>query len=185
MEIVIWTARAVARWECLSVADGGNCEMVFVSQHCSDLGLIMNALPNNVTALNDGKFSAPRIEGGRFAKGGPGRPVGSRNRVSGDVAKQIAALGPRAVAALAEALDERPVPAWAVQCVFKYVAPGRLIELFGCTPEDLRQSFCDGQITADELNSAASAVEKLKRVESAEIVEQLARINAKLDQYGK
>lgn len=142
-------AETCAPWKCFIDGRTGVGKLaVFAQRDDSPVDLIMSA-PNNVTTLTDAKFSAPRVENGHFAKGGPGRPIGSKNKVSSNIAKQIAALGPRAVAALAEALDERPVPAWAVQCALKYVAPGRLIEFFGCTPDDVKAGRDESQLRRD------------------------------------
>lgn len=100
---------------------------------------------------------------GRFLRG-PGRNVGSKNKLSSELAKQIRALGPRAVEALATAIDEKQ--AWAIQLVIKLVVPGRLIEMHGSEPADVRAAFEAGEISADEMKQISTGLEKLASIES-------------------
>src|SRR4051794_17696692 len=115
--------------------------------------------PTNIVTLNDANSSViPRAARGRFAPGGPGRAIGSRNKISSQLAAQIRALGPKAVEALASAIDEKQ--SWAVTLVIKLVVPGRLIEMHGSEPADIRDAFETGEISADELRTISAGLEK-------------------------
>ncbi|MDH2403192.1 hypothetical protein QCM77_25060 [Bradyrhizobium sp. SSUT18] len=123
----------------------------------------MTTPPNNVTPI-DGHISNGARDGkGRWLRG-PGRPLGSKNRISSELAKQIRALGPRAVEALASAIDEKQ--SWAIQLVIKLVVPGRLIEMHGSEPADIRDAFETGEISADEMKQISSGLERLASIES-------------------
>ncbi|MDH2354490.1 hypothetical protein QCM80_28055 [Bradyrhizobium sp. SSUT112] len=121
--------------------------------------------PPNLTVIS-GKSTVAKDERGRFVSGpaNTGRPVGSKNRISSELAKQIRALGPRAVEALASAIDEKQ--SWAIQLVIKLVVPGRLIEMHGSEPADIRNAFESGEISADEMKQISSGLEKLASIES-------------------
>jgi hypothetical protein len=123
----------------------------------------MTTPPNNVLPINGVISNGARDDKGRWLRG-PGRPIGSKNKISSELAKQIRALGPRAVAELAIAIDQQQ--AWAIQLVIKMVVPGRLIEMHGSEPIDIREAFETGEISADEMKAIAAGLEKLKSVES-------------------
>lgn len=123
----------------------------------------MTTPPNNVTPITGVISKGARDDKGRWLRG-PGRPLGSKNRISSELAKQIRALGPRAVEALASAIDEKQ--SWAIQLVIKLVVPGRLIELHGSEPVDIRDAFETGEISADEMKQISSGLEKLASIES-------------------
>lgn len=121
--------------------------------------------PNNVLPINGVISNGARDDKGRWLRG-PGRPLGSKNKTSSELAKQIRALGPRAVAELAIAIDEKA--AWAIQLVIKYCVPGRLVEMHGSEPADIREAFETGEISADELKAISTGLEKLASIESIE-----------------
>lgn len=123
----------------------------------------MTIPPNNVLPINGVISNGVRDDKGRWLRG-PGRPTGSKNRISSDLAKQIRALGPRAVAELSIAIDQQQ--AWAIQLVIKMVVPSRLIEMHGSEPIDIRSAFEAGEISADEMKAIASGLEKLASVEN-------------------
>lgn len=121
--------------------------------------------PPNVLPITSHISNGARDDKGRWLRG-PGRPVGSRNRITSELAKQIRALGPRAVEALATAIDEKQ--SWAIQLVIKMVVPGRIVELHGSEPADIRTAFETGEISADEMKQISTGLEKLASIESIE-----------------
>lgn len=123
----------------------------------------MTTPPNNVLPINGVIFNGARDDKGRWLRG-PGRPIGSKNKISSELSKQIRALGPKAVAELALAIDQHQ--SWAVTLVIKMVAPGRLIEMHGSDPIDIREAFETGEISADEMKAISTGLEKLASVES-------------------
>lgn len=131
---------------------------------------------SNITPIDGHISNGARDSQGRWLRG-PGRPIGSKNKISSELAKQIRALGPRAVEALASAIDEKQ--SWAVQLVIKMVVPGRLIEMHGSEPADIRSAFETGEISADELRTISAGLEKLASVESIEeLRERLTELEA-------
>ncbi|WP_136615005.1 hypothetical protein [Bradyrhizobium sacchari] len=136
----------------------------------------MSTPPNNFTPITGVISNGARDGKGRWLRG-PGRPLGSKNRISSELAKQIRALGPRAVEALASAIDEKQ--SWAVQLVIKLVVPGRLIEMHGSEPADIRDAFESGEISADEMKQISSGLEKLASIESIqELRDRLTELEA-------
>ena len=107
----------------------------------------------------------PRVEKGHFALGGPGRPRGSRNKQSADLMRNVRSMGDRAVAVLSSALDNSE--RWACELVLRYVLPaGRVVEMDDLTPTEIRDAFINAELSTDELKAVATAVEKLRSVES-------------------
>jgi hypothetical protein len=121
-----------------------------------------NILPM-VSATNHDNSKGIRGENGRWLRG-PGRPVGAKNKQSSELMKAVRAMGPRAVEKLAAALDGNEQ--WAVLLILKYcLPPSRTIEMEGAEPEDIKQAFISGDLSADETKSIATAMEKLKNVQ--------------------
>jgi hypothetical protein len=121
---------------------------------------------------------------GRFASvpGNIGRPRGARNKAPVELMKIVRAMGPRAVEKLAGALDndER----WAIELIIKYcLPPSRTLEMEGAEPEDIKQAFMDGDLSADETKSIATAMEKLKGIQDLDdLRERLAQLETLLQQ---
>jgi hypothetical protein len=104
-----------------------------------------------------------RDQRGRFAPGTMGRPLGAKGKQSAELMKTVRAMGPRAVEKLAAALDSDQQ--WAVMLILKYcLPPSRTVEMEGAEPDDIKQAFIAGDLTADETKSIATAMEKLKNV---------------------
>ena len=100
---------------------------------------------------------------GRFAPGNTGRPYGATAKHSRELLQTVRAMGPRAVDKLASALDndER----WAVELILRYCLPAaRTVEMHGAEPEDIKQAFINGDLSADETKAIATAMEKLKGI---------------------
>jgi len=98
---------------------------------------------------------------GRFAPGpgNIGRPHGAKAKHARELTKVVQAMGPRAVEKLSTALDKEE--RWAVELVLKYCLPAaRTIEMEGVEPEDIRQAFVSGDMTAEEVKSISAAMEK-------------------------
>lgn len=123
----------------------------------------MTALPN--LAVIHGKSTGAKDERGRFVSGpaNTGRPVGARNRQSAELMKIVRAMGNRAAANLSDALDAKEQ--WATTLVLRYCLPSsRTQEMHGADPEDIKEAFVAGDISADEMKAIATAIEKLKSV---------------------
>jgi hypothetical protein len=118
---------------------------------------------NNVTPLPIASDNNGRDLRGRFASGNIGRPYGAKAKHSRELMKVVRAMGPRAVEKLSNGIDNNE--RWAVELVLKYCLPSaRTIELEGAEPEDIKQAFISGDLSADEAKSIATALEKLKNV---------------------
>jgi hypothetical protein len=100
---------------------------------------------------------------GRWIRG-PGRQFGSKNKQSAELMKLVRAMGPRAVEKLAAALDDGQQ--WSILAVLRYCLPSaRTLEMEGAEPEDIKEAFISGDLSADETKSIATAMEKLKNVQ--------------------
>jgi hypothetical protein len=131
-----------------------------------DLGIkTMTTPPNNVLPINADISNGARDDKGRWLRG-PGRPLGSKNKQSSELARTVRALGPRAVAHLATAIDKQEI--WATTLVIKFCLPGRMVELHAAEPEDVKHAFLNGEISADEMKQISTGLEKLKSIESIE-----------------
>ncbi|OKO68914.1 hypothetical protein AC628_34685 [Bradyrhizobium sp. NAS96.2] len=91
-------------------------------------------------------------------------------------------MGDRAIANLSEALDAKEQ--WATTLVLKYCLPSsRTQELHGSEPADVRTAFENGDISADEMKTISSGLEKLRAVETLEeFRERLSEIETTLTQ---
>ncbi|NEV00992.1 hypothetical protein [Bradyrhizobium uaiense] len=111
------------------------------------------------------KSEGVRDDKGRYVRG-PGRKVGSKNRQSADLMKLIRAdyliFYQKLHAALVAGEQ------WAAQLYAKYLLPSRTVEMEGAEPEDIKQAFVDGEISADEAKAVATALEKLKNIADIE-----------------
>jgi len=135
--------------------------MVLVSQHRRDLGLKMS----NVPTLEAPK-SSDRDANGRWLTT-PGRPRGSRNKLSSEMLASIKAMGPDAINKLRDALNDKESPShWkAMELILRYcLPPARTVELDDAEPETIKQAFIDGTLSADEIKAIAIAMEKLKNI---------------------
>jgi hypothetical protein len=119
-----------------------------------------------IAADNFGNSTAPgKDQRGRFQSGpgNTGRPRGSKNKQSAELMKVVRAMGPRAVEKLASALDTNE--RWAIELILKYcLPPSRTVEMEGLEPDDIKQAFISGDLTADESKALATTLEKLKNV---------------------
>lgn len=134
----------------------------------------MNNVAHLPTDLDNSKGLRDETNG-RWLRG-PGRKLGSKNKQSAELMKTVRAMGPRAVEKLAAALDSDQQ--WAIQLVLKYcLPPSRTIEMEGADPEDIKQAFVNGDLSADETKSIATAMEKLKNVQDLnDLRERLAEL---------
>jgi hypothetical protein len=135
--------------------------MVVHSKRFRPLDLAMSAQPaNNIRNLTGNDV---RDQRGRFAPGNIGRPVGAKNKAPAELMKIVRAMGPRAIEKLAGALDKDE--RWAVELILKYcLPPSRSIEMHGLEPDDIKEAFTAGDLSADETKAIATAMEKLKNV---------------------
>lgn len=115
-------------------------------------------LPVPIPADNNG-----RERNGRFAAGNAGRPYGAVAKHSRELMNMVRAMGPRAVEKLASALDKDE--RWAVELILKYcLPPSRTVQMEGAEPDDIKAAFIAGDLSADEMRSTATALERLKGV---------------------
>lgn len=122
-------------------------------------------LPNNVTPISANNIGPREVRDGkgRFAAGNIGRPYGAVAKHSRELLQTVRAMGPRAVDKLSAALDKEEQ--WAIQLILKYCLPAaRTIEMHGLEPEDMKEAFITGSLSADELKAIATAAEKLKGI---------------------
>tara|TARA_B100000780_G_scaffold188715_1_gene132694 strand:- start:1994 stop:2395 length:402 start_codon:yes stop_codon:yes gene_type:complete len=119
-----------------------------------------------------------RDSNGRFTKGSPGRPIGSKNKTPRAVLNRIKAMDEMAIQKLWEAvcLQEK----WAIEYVLNKILPAsRTTELEGLTPDDLRAAITEGDISPDEGKSLSAIIKNLKEIESLdEIKERLDDLEA-------
>jgi hypothetical protein len=79
--------------------------------------------------------------------------------------KQVRAMSGRAIVKLSEALDNGEK--YAIEIVLRYsLPPGRVVELHGSEPEDIREAFITGDISPDELRQISGGMEKLASLDS-------------------
>lgn len=131
---------------------------------------------------NDAKlWVMPRVEAGRFAKGGAGRPKGAKSKVNREALETIKSYGPLAMQKLYEAINvgER----WAIEFVLTKILPvGRTVEFEDLTPDDITAALRAGDITLAEAKDASAALAKLAEVgELADIKDKLAELEQALN----
>ncbi|KJC60076.1 hypothetical protein UP10_15525 [Bradyrhizobium sp. LTSPM299] len=81
----------------------------------------------------------------------------------------IKQMGPEAIERVRDTFRDKDNPShWkAVELILRYcLPPARTVELDNAEPETIKNAFIDGEMTADEIKSAAAALEKLKNVAS-------------------
>ncbi len=119
----------------------------------------------------------PRVEGGKFAPGNPGKPRGAKSRVTRQRYRDVEALWPAALDALRERLAANDIQA--VALVVKALMPtrGRPVELGEeITPESIQAALSDGELSASEAAQYAATLRALKEVTDLEAV--AARLEA-------
>ncbi|MCP1843622.1 hypothetical protein ACVIHI_003460 [Bradyrhizobium sp. USDA 4524] len=135
---------------------------------------------NNVPTL-DAPKSSDRDAQGRWLTT-PGRPRGSRNRLSSEMLASIKDMGKDAIVKLRDALNDKDSPShWkALELILRYcLPPARTVELDDAEPETIKQAFIDGTLSADETKAIAIAMEKLKSVaDIGDIQRQLEELTA-------
>src|SRR3546814_1156525 len=105
----------------------------------------------------------PRVEGGKFAPGNPGKPRGAKSRVTRQRYRDVEALWPAALDALRERLAANDIQA--VALVVKVLMPTRgLLFEFGeeITPESIKAALSDGELSASEAAQYAATLRALK-----------------------
>jgi hypothetical protein len=141
---------------------------------------------NNITPLpiDHHNSNGVRDSNGRFLRG-PGRKYGSKNKQAAELMKVVRAMGPRAIDRLSAALDDGKQ--WSIELILKYcLPPSRTVEMEGAEPEDIKQAFITGDLSADEAKSIATAMEKLKNVQDLDdLRERLSELEQLLQQQSK
>ena len=116
-----------------------------------------------------------RRSDGTFAKGGPGRPKGSRNKRNRDTLDAIADLSPQAIVVLREHLTQNNLKA-ATYVLDRFLPSERLIELPSSEPNAWADALAEGSVTPGEAAKASGA---LRAISDATIVKDL---QARLDE---
>lgn len=133
--------------------------------------------PLPATAPPAGGGLPERDAAGHFRKGGPGRPKGSRNKLSRAALEAVQELAPAAIEQLQ--LSLRRCDGWAIRYVLDRVLPeGRAINLDGTTnPIELIEAATSGEISSAEFARLAqgmkSALDSSELRELKHQVEQL------------
>ena len=114
---------------------------------------------------------ARRDANGRLLPGAPGRPKGSRNKVSVQAISKIRELTDDAFLALADNIqkgDQR-----AVEFVLSRVIPnGRLVELEAANSGAVADALITGEISGLEAKEIATALSKLKELEDMDALKE-------------
>ncbi len=111
----------------------------------------------------------PRVEGGKFAPGNPGKPHGAKSRVTRQRYRDVESLWPAALDALRERLAANDIQA--VALVVKALMPsrGRPVELGEeITPQSIQAALADGELSASEAAQYATTLRALKEVTDLE-----------------
>lgn len=102
-------------------------------------------------------------------KRGPGRKIGSKNRISREAVEKLKEMGPQAFVQLQANLDKGDMRA--VEYILNRLLPaGRILEI-DATPEGIREHLEHGDFSESEARAVASVVEKLNRLEKLEELE--------------
>lgn len=122
-------------------------------------------MTENDAKSSDGEWICERGERGRFTKTN-GRPVGTRNKASQASVKAISSLADLAFQQLRTLLESGHPET--VRFVVSNLIPagGRAIELDDLSTDGLIQAVASGTIRPVEMKNLASAVEKIRNVES-------------------
>ena len=105
---------------------------------------------------------------GRFSIGNPGRPHGSKGKISRVALERIKLMNEGAIQKLWEAVNKGE--RWAIELVLSKVLPAsRTIEFEGVTSADIITALVSGDITPDEAKSISSA---LKNIKESDFLEQ-------------
>lgn len=120
------------------------------------------------------------LPNGKFAPGNPGRPRGSKNRVSNTALQAVKSMSDDAINQLKSKLASGD---WQAICfVLERILPrGRVLELDGVTPEEVMAQMIDGEITTVEAKDLAVALKSLTEIsEIGEINNRLKLLEAML-----
>lgn len=129
--------------------------------------------------------SAYRVPGGtHFATGNPGRPVGSKNKISNAAMQSVKSMKDDAIEQLKQKVANGD---WqAILFVLDRVLPkGRTVELDGVTPNDIASMLTNGEITTAEAKDIAVALAKLAEVGRIDAIDQRIEQLEKLLSNGK
>jgi hypothetical protein len=134
-----------------------------------ELAVTQNSANFNVVPI-------PRSEGGKFAKGSPGRPVGSRNKLGKQFLEQIKSMGPDAIQKLYEAVLSGEK--WSIELVISYILPKeRTVELEEFTIEDVQAAIKEGDVSPTEGKELLAVLEKIANItEIEELRERLEKL---------
>lgn len=116
----------------------------------------------------------PRAAGGKFAKGGPGRPVGAKGKANRQALETIKSYAPAALQALHEAIVAKE--RWAVEYTLNKILPhnGRLVEFENVSVEDMNEALRSGDITISEFKDSIVGIEKSMQI--GELADLLAKV---------
>ncbi len=139
-------------------------------------GSVRPAQIRNLPIMSDNarKSTLTHLPTGKFAPGNPGRPKGSRNKVSNAALQAVKGMSDDAITQLKSRLDAGD---WqAITFVLERILPrGRLIELDGISPEDVMSQMLSGEVTTLEAKEISAALKNLNEINDLkEVKEKLA-----------
>jgi len=113
---------------------------------------------------------APRDEGGRFAKGSPGRLKGAKGRQSRAALERVKAFGPEALQALHEAIIAKE--RWAVEYCLNKIIPSnsRTLEWEEISVEDAAEALKSSDISFIEFRELMNGLAKMAELTELETI---------------
>lgn len=129
----------------------------------------MNDISDNSRFSTEG-----RLPDGKFGPGNPGRPKGSKNRISNTAMRAVKSMSDDAIQQLQNKLEKGD---WqAITFVLERILPrGRTVELDGIEPTDIMREMLEGSITTVEAKEIAVALKNLNEIG------ELSEIKKKID----
>lgn len=117
-----------------------------------------------------------RLPNGRFGAGNPGRPPGSRNKVSSATIASIKDMAPEALKVLKDNLSKSDTRA-AIFVLEKVLPASRTVELEGADVGSIINSLTSGEISPDEGKIIAQSIARLREIDELDRVkDRLAEI---------
>lgn len=129
-----------------------------------------------MSAVITPSFTAGRDASGRWTGGNPGRPRGSRNKVSKDALAAVKALSDDAIEVVKARLAAGDLRA--AEFVLSHVLPkgARTVELDAPDAGAIAIALAEGEITPDEAAQVAATLARLADIEA------VAELAARLDE---
>lgn len=104
-----------------------------------------------------------RLADGTFAKGNPGRPVGSKNKIANGALTELRSMTPDAVDVVRTAIGKGDVKT-ATWLLERVLPNQRVVELDGAGVEDVINALTAGEISPTEAKTIAHSIGHLKNI---------------------